>query len=105
MTHRFLLIVLVPKSAVPPVPQALLGLSRRPVKIQSSDSFETTRLILLQQAENKTDGSLGPFLISGHPIIFLFFCSERISPTEWLKVGLFWLVLSGHSRWTPVTQA
>lgn len=88
MTHRFLSAVLAPKSAIPQAPQALLGLSRRPIKTHSPNSSQTTETILLQQAENKADRSLGPFLISGCPVIF-----PREHTSELLQVGLFWSVL------------
>lgn len=106
MTHLFLLIILAPKSAVPQAPQALLDLSRRPIKIHSPNSFQAPRLILLPQAENKTGGSLGPFLISGRPIIFLLgpciSCWATLSGL--FLVGTF-CRLGGRSQWTPTAQA
>lgn len=84
-----------------------LGLSRRPIKMRSPNAFQTARLILLQQAENKPDGSLGPFLISGHAIIFLF----RACVTCWVTLsGLIFIGtlirrVGGRSQWTPMAQA
>lgn len=51
MTHLFLLILLAPKSHKHP--KHFLALAENPLK-NSPNSFQTTRLILLQQVENKT---------------------------------------------------